>query len=348
MNDGMMPDFWASWTATPIVWALMAVASLAYVAGAIRIGHWPVSRTASWLLSMVLLVVSLNSGVAMFAHHLFWMHMVLHLLMITVIPLFLVLAQPIRLSASALGPRGGETVERIMTSTVIRFITAPMFTVPLYAAVLVLTHLTGFQQQMAEHMWIHHSELVLYLVSGYLLLLPLIGDELTGHDYSYAARFVTLLVAMGADTFVGVILMLTSYEIAPDFSASRAGWGAESVLNPSAMTDQSAAGAIMWWAGDGLMMCLLVFLAWEWIRAEGLGRGRQDSASRHLGKARPSFLESARRDALGTDSVDVDDDDAVLAAYNARLAAMHGQQPAGTEGGRRAGQDPHAEPHRDQ
>ncbi|WP_237421835.1 cytochrome c oxidase assembly protein [Gordonia sp. SID5947] len=327
MHDGMMPDFWTSWTATPIVWVLLAVATLAYAVGAIRVGHWPVSRSASWVLAMALFVVSLNSGVASFAHHLFWMHMVVHLLMITVIPLFLVLAQPIRLCSLALGARGGTAVERAMTSSAIRFITAPMFTVPLYTAVLVLTHLTGFQQQMSEHMWIHQSELVLYLVSGYLLLLPLVGDELTGHDYSYAARFVTLLVAMGADTFVGVILMLTSYEIAPAFSASRAGWGAESILNPSAMADQSAAGAIMWWAGDGLMMCLLVFLAWEWIRAEGLGRGRQDSAARHLGKVRPSFLESARRDALGTDSVDVDDDEAALAAYNARLAAMHGKPP---------------------
>lgn len=66
-------------------------------------------------------------------------------------------------------------------------------TVPLYAAVLVLTHLTGFQQAMATHMWIHDAELLLYLVSGYLLLLPLAGEELSVEPpWPYGLRLLVL------------------------------------------------------------------------------------------------------------------------------------------------------------
>ncbi|AZG46380.1 cytochrome c oxidase assembly protein [Gordonia insulae] len=324
MHHNTVPDVWSSWTATPLVWALLAIATLCYLLAVRRADHWPQVRTVCWFVAIAGFVVALNSGLATFAHHLFWAHMVVHLVMITVIPVFLVFAQPIRLATVALDRRGARRVERFMDSRAIRFVTAPYLTVPLYTAVLVLTHLTGFQQRMAEHMWIHDAELVLYLVSGYLMLLPLIGDELTGHDYTYLVRFATLLLSMGADTFVGVILMLTGYDLAPGFAQSRMGWPAHAILNPSAMNDQSAAGAIMWWAGDGLMMVLLVVLAWQWIRAEGLGRGRQVSAAEHLGTRRPSFLESARQDALGAESIRVDDDDAALAAYNARLAALNG------------------------
>lgn len=341
MDMSAQPSVWGTWTATPVVSTIMAIATVVYLYGVVRVRRagqgWPVSRTLSWFVAMVLLVISLNSSLAAFSHHLFWAHMIVHLLMIMLVPLFLVLAQPIRLASMAVGGSGEDRVERFMNSAVIRWLTSPVFTVPLYTAVLILTHLTGFQQAMFEHMWIHDAELVLYLVTGYLFLLPLVGDELTGHDYSYPVRFFALLISMGPDTLVGVTLMMTGYEIAPGLAQSRMSWPKGGILNPDAMADQSAAGAIMWFAGDGLMMCLLVVLAWEWIRADGLGRGRQKSAAELQGDRRPSYLEVARRSALGTGAAgmgetDFDDDDAALAAYNARLAALNNR--ASYPGGR--------------
>jgi putative membrane protein len=182
--------------------------------------------------------------------------------------------------------------------------------VPLYTAVLVLTHLTGFQQAMATHMWIHDAETALYLISGYLLFLPLLGTELTGRWLVYPLRFVVLALCMGPDTLVGVALMLGSRALAPAYAASHPGWG------PSALTDQRTAGAVMWVAGDGLMMLLMVITVLQWVRA---GEG-----DRGLGP----WLETIRRQATVGDvdtavaDLDVDDDEAALAAYNARLASL--------------------------
>ena len=158
-----------------------------------------------------------------------------------------------------------------------RFLTSPAFTVPLYTAVLVLTHLTGFQQAMATHMWIHDAETLLYLITGYLLFLPLVGSEATVRRIPYLIRFVILAATMGVDTLVGVVLMLTNQPLAPGFAAMHPGWG------PGALADQQTAGAVMWFGGDGLMMLLMIITAIEW--------GTSSQADQGLG----SWLEGIRR-----------------------------------------------------
>ena len=97
--------------------------------------------------------------------------MIVHLLLITVVPALMVWAQPIRLLHDAGGPGIGARIDHLRRRRPLRTLISPRVTVPLYAAVLVLTHLTGFQQAMSQHAWIHNAELVLYLVVGYLLLL---------------------------------------------------------------------------------------------------------------------------------------------------------------------------------
>jgi putative copper resistance protein D len=263
-----------------------------------------------------ILVLVVNSPLAIYSHHLFWVHMIVHLLLITVAPTLMVWAQPIRLLHNAVHPATRARLDRLRGSRPFHWLITPRFTVPLYAAVLVLTHLTGFQQAMSQHMWIHDGELALYLIAGYLLLLPLVGEELTTDPpMAPFLSFVIVAFCMGPDTLVGVMLMMTRTALAPAYAGSR-NWG------PSALLDQSMAGAIMWFAGDGLMMILMVIIGGRWIAH------RNDS-----GASLGPWLDRIRRQTtLGAHSdssidLDDDDDDAALAAYNARLAALHGQRP---------------------
>ncbi len=303
-----------TWTWSPIADLLIALAVTGYLALVIRhrrAGNtWPLRRSISWLAAATFLVLAVNSAVAVYGHQLFWVHMIGHLVLIMVIPAVAVWAQPIRLLHDAGGPRVRHVVDRVTQGRAFRALTWPGITVPIYAAVLVLTHLTGFQEAMAQHMWIHHGEVVLYLATGYLLLLPLLGGELTGRaPIASFLRFVVLAICMGPDTLVGVALMMTGSAIAPAYAASR-DWG------PTALADQSAAGAIMWFGGDGLMMGLMVVVAGQLVstgdRAASLG----------------PWLDRIRtQSTLGVDvdpSTNIDDDQAALDAYNARLAALNG------------------------
>lgn len=324
------PPSLGDWVATPVVWALMALGTVGYGWGVLRAHRagtgWPLARTGSWLLAMALLVFSLNSPITLLADSMFWAHMVVHLTLITVAPLFLVLAQPIRLAAAATGESGDRRIRRFLSYRVVRLFAGPALGLPIYAAVLIGTHLTGFQDLALREAWAQDLEYALYVGGGWLFMLPLVGDELCGPTRLGAPlRFASFLLAMGPDTLVGVTLMMSSYQIAPGYAASRAGWGMD------AMADQYLAGAIMWFGGDGLMMLLLLIVAWQWIRRDGIGEARNHGAT--MG----SWLDTARRASLMGEGAendgsarseddelsDVDDDDAALAAYNARLAELN-------------------------
>lgn len=308
------------WTASPVADLLLALAVVAYLVGVRRLhasgGHWPARRTAAGVAAVVLLVVSFNSALAVYAMSLFWAHMLVHLLLIMVVPVLVLWARPVQLLHEVSGERGRARVERVTRSRAVAVATNPLLAVPAYTATLVLTHLTGFQELMLSSTAVMDAESVLYLVVGYLTFASVVGSPLLRQHLSHPLKFVVLAVSMGADTLVGVVLMLTPTAIAPSYAASRLGWG------PSALADQGAAGAVMWFAGDGLMMVLMLIVAGQWASAapgeQGLGRWLDGIRSQQvLG----SDWES------GSDVDSEDDEDRALAAYNARLAAMHGRAP---------------------
>lgn len=272
---------------------------------------WSRWATVSWFAGVAVLLLSVHSSIEAYGHALLWLHMIQHLLLIMVVPILLIWGQPVRLWLDR-APRG----------RLVRWLTFPVLTVGLYTAVLVGTHLTGFQEAMATQPVVHHSEQIMYLVSGYLLFWPVAGSEASPWQVPHIVRFALLGLAMGADTLVGVALMLTSYPLAPDTALMRPGWG------PSLLADQNLAGAIMWVGGDVLMMLLMLAVVAQWSATGSRAR---------LG----DWLESARRQALagvgsasrGDDNMtvgvssDVDDDEEARQAYNRMLAALHRRSP---------------------
>ena len=320
MTSGGAPpdaaDVLTTWTWSPVADALIILAVVAYLSSTGRYrrrrrARWPVSRTVCWLIAAVFVAACVNSALAVYGRNLLWVHMIVHLLLITVVPALAVWAQPIRLLYGTAGPRLRSFVSHLGDSRMARWLITPWFTVPLYAVVLVGTHLTGFQQLVPYHMWLHDFEFVAYLISGYLLLLPIVGDELTALTVAPLLRIVVLMLSMCPDTLVGVVLMLTRTGSAPTYSVGPH-------LGPTGIADQTVAGGIMWWGGDGLMMILILVVAARWVRAES---GRGSDLGPWLDRVRQQTL-------LGTDTAaDVDEDDAALAAYNARLAALHGIAP---------------------
>ncbi|MDN5919291.1 MAG: cytochrome c oxidase assembly protein [Pseudonocardia sp.] len=307
-----------TWTFAPVGDALILLGVLAYAYGVRRVhtggGAWPVTRSAAGAGAVVGLVVALNSAMAVYGHALFWVHMIQHLILIMVVPVLLVWAQPIRLAHDAGAARA---VDAALRNPAVRFVTHPVVALALYTAVLVLTHLTAFQARMPTTPWMHEFELVAYLISGYLFFLPLAGDERAPWDVPYMLRLAVLAVGMGADTLVGIALMLTGHPIA-DFSTMRGPWG----LN--ALADQHTAGGIMWALGDGLMMLLMIVVGVRW----GLARPERQTMGPWLEGARTrALLDDPEADTdADTDrsGQGVDDDEDALARYNARLAALHG------------------------
>jgi putative copper resistance protein D len=180
-----------------------------------------------------------------------------------------------------------------------------------YGATIIGTHLTGFMDAMAQHEWLMNGELVLYVVAGYLFLQPILGDEPTKPNPSYLSRIGLLVVGMVPDTIVGIVLLQTNNDPFPRMSAMHPDWA------PQPLHDVNIAGALMWAAGDGLMMAIAIGLVISVITSPQR-RARMTGA----------WLEGVRRSNLiehageGAESITDADSDEAHDAYNRMLARL--------------------------
>jgi putative copper resistance protein D len=311
----------SSWTLSPVTDLLVLAGTAGYfwLAFGPRSGdppRWPPRRTSSWCAAMVVLLIAVGSPLASYAEVLFWVHMVQHLLLIMLVPVLLVWAQPVALFGSARGNRAAGPPGRAIVGGLARWAGWPPAGLAIYTAVVVLAHLTGFQQLSLAHGWIRDIELTVFLLSGWLYFAPLVGGGRTSGALPFLFRFVLLAAGMGADTLAGVVLMLTGKPLAPGYATAHPGWG------PSALADQELAGAIMWFGGDLLMMLLVIMVAVLWSRAgddrQGFGEWLEGARRRALAGEEPDFDFGP-----GSADSDIDEDQRALDAYNARLAALH-------------------------
>jgi len=266
-------------------------------------------RVASFVTGVVLLWVTVSSAIGAYAMALFWMHMVMHLLLIMVVPALLVLGHPLTVLAEG----GPPVVGRVLRSRATWLLTHQVTGVVVYTVVIVGTHLTGFMDAMARHGWLMWGEQILYVVAGWLLLTPLIGEESVRANPPYLLRILVLVAAMIPDTIVGIVLLQAGTVPFPVLMGRRPSWALD------ALSDVHTAGGLMWAGGDGLMMFIAVGLMISVITSPG----------RRL-KMTGAWLDGARRAALAAHSggsddaaADVDpDSDEAHDAYNRMLAQL--------------------------
>jgi len=294
---------WDMPVATAVV---LGLAAACYAWAASRVRRWPLGASASFAAALVVAAFALGGGVNAYSGVLFSMHMVQHLLLIMVVPAFLVLGRPLELLRRTLPERGRAVAGGIARSRVVSVLTNPVLAFVFYTGVVVGTHLTPFQQNALLQPGLHVLEELLYLASGYLLLLLVLGGEPLRRTLSHLMRVVVLLAGMVVDTIVGLTLMMTPSEPFPAYGRLGRAWG------PSLIDDLHLGGAIMWVGGDVLMAALAIVVITQWVNSPTSGND--------LGP----WLEAARRSAVGASegTDDIDDDEDALDAYNAMLSRL--------------------------
>ena len=254
MGDEVLPPFSLAevvtrWQFAPIITAFAVVAAGLYLWGVLRVRRrhparpWPLYRTALFLGGLAIVVIATESGIGSYDDVLFWDHMVQHLLLLMVAPPLLVVGQPATLLLHASRNPLHTWAKRVLRSRVLAAITWPPFGVALYVGVIVGTHLTGFMNLVETNSAVHDAEHALYLISGYLYFLPLIGREPIRWKVSYPSRIFLLFIAMPVDAFTGLVLGSESRNPFPGLADNRPGWA------PSPLSDVHIGGAVMWVGG---------------------------------------------------------------------------------------------------
>ena len=315
-------EFFGTWSLSPGWLVAVVLIGALYLAGrglagpATSVPRW---RVASFLTGLGLLWVVVASAIGGYAMSLAWMHMVLHLTLIMVVPTLLVLGHPLTVLVESFREQGQARTRRVLRSLPFAALFSPAFGLLVYTVVIVGTHLTSFMDHMARHESLMVGEQVVYVAAGWLFLLPLVGDEPIRSDLPYLGRIALLVVGMVPDTIVGIVMLQAGHDLYPVYSSMRPAWA----LDP--VSDIQTAGGLMWAGGDGGMMFIAVGLVIAVVTSpakrgrmtgtflEGVRRQTLVEHVSHAGAEGPATVEGSELDPDG---------DEALAAYNRMLARL--------------------------
>ncbi|MFI7580262.1 cytochrome c oxidase assembly protein [Kocuria kalidii] len=261
------------WLAVCVFLAVVYLWAFARVRG--RRDSWSVLRTLSWLTGLGVLFYITSGGFAVYGRVLFSAHMVEHMVLTMVVPIFLVLGAPVTLLLKALesrpdgtrGPR--EWILRLVHSGFSKVVTHPIFAAVNFAGSIVVFYFTPLFHFTLHYHVGHVLMVVHFLITGYLFMLVLIGTDPIPYRPGHMMRLVLLLATMVYHAFVGVALMGSDTLLqASWFGNTGRDWG------PSAIEDQQLGGALMWGIGEFPTVVVAVVVAIMWA-IEGTRENRR-------------------------------------------------------------------------
>jgi putative membrane protein len=243
---------------------LLAVA-IAYLAGVYRLerrgDRWPVSRTLSFLVPGLGGLASVTlTGIEAYDRTLLSVHMVQHMVLSMVAPIFLALGAPVTLALRTLPRRGRRTVMAVLHSRLAKVWTFPLVAYGLFVVTPFALYFTGLYRLTLENEWVHQLVHVHFIAVGCLFFWPLLGiDPLPGR-WPYPGRALLMFLSTPFHTVLGLTIMQSTELLGGDWYPSLGlSW-----TDPAA--DQRLAGGILWAAGELVSVTMLVVLVVQWMR----------------------------------------------------------------------------------
>ena len=297
------------WSGNGVGLAIVAIGTALYLRGVWAMRRrgdaWPVGRTISWLVGMVVIAWATFGGLGEYSHVLFSAHMASHMLLSMVAPIFLILGAPMTLALRTLpGPRQpGEVSPRAMLLSFLhsRFsqvVTHPIFGPVLFVGSLYGLYFTGIFETLMGNHWGHAIMEIHFLTVGLLFYYVLIGIDPSPRSIAPIARFGMLLVTVPFHAFFAIAVMSSNTVFALDYWKSL-----DRPYRTDLLADQYLGGGMAWAMGEIPLVLVMVAILFQWFRTD-------------------------TREAKRFDRAEERNEDAALEAYNARLRdlADHGKR----------------------
>jgi cytochrome c oxidase assembly factor CtaG/putative copper export protein len=287
--------------------AALVLILLLYLKG-VRILHrrgdkWPLGRLVSFVVGILIINYAINGAIGVYAHFGFSYHMIEHMILGMIAPIFLVLSAPITLALRTL-PQGRDNQEegprniliRFLHSKYAKFITNPVVALMIFDGSLFVLYFTGlFGTLMGSHLG-HVFMNLHFVLAGVLFFHVIVGVDPNPNRPPNVVRMVILFAAMSIHAFFSIALMSATTLMDGGYYTS--------IGNPlqlDLLEDQYKGGAIGWAMGEIPILIALTAAFIQWMREDRKETERIDR-------------NAARASAMG------ESDD--LAKYNQYLAEL--------------------------
>jgi len=292
------------WNPEWFMLTISLVAAALYSFGVIRIKQnqirWSTLRTISFMIGVGLVIWTTNAGISMYSKVSFEYHMIQHMTLSMIAPIFIVIGTPITLALRAL-PAQKTTDHRSIREWILALLhsgysklnTHPLMVLAIFTFGLYGLYFTPlFATLMASHTGHIFMELH-FLISGLLFSYVVIGSDPSPRNVPYWARLMIVLVGLSLHAFFAIAIMQSGEPIGADWYIQ-----VQPPWVPDLLTDTRAGGSIAWALGEIPTFSLLVIVAVMWSRDDTRLAKQLDRAADR-------------------------DGDADLKAYNAQLGALN-------------------------
>ncbi|MBQ1001466.1 cytochrome c oxidase assembly protein [Streptomyces nigra] len=291
-----------AWSTDPFFLIACLVGLGLYAWGVVRLRRrgdaWPVTRTVSYVVGVLTVLLVMCTGLNDYGMVMFSVHMVQHMVISMLSPILILLGAPVTLALRALPPaaRGSkgprELLLALLHSRYMRIVTHPAFTIPIFVASLYALYFTPLFDTLMGSKTGHTAMMVHFLAVGVVFFWPIIGVDPGPHRPGHLMRMLELFAGMPFHAFFGIALMMGSVPMVETFKNPPASLGID------ALSDQGAAGGIAWAFSEIPSVLVLIALLFQWYRSEQRQARRKDRAADR-------------------------DGDKELEAYNAYLASLN-------------------------
>jgi putative copper resistance protein D len=245
---------------------LLVAAAAGYLYGVLRLRRrgvrWPVQRSIAFLGPGLGGIAAVTvSGLAAYDTVLLSAHMLQHMVLSMVAPIFLALGAPVTLALRTMPLRPRRVLLTLLHTGPVKVLTFPLVAFVIFVASPFVLYFTGLYRLSLENGLVHEWVHVHFILTGCLFFWPLIGlDPLPGR-WPYPGRVLLMLLMVPFHTVLGLTIMQSVVLLGGDWYPSLGlGW-----TDPAA--DQQLAGGILWTGGELVSVTVLAVLVAQWIRA---------------------------------------------------------------------------------
>ena len=283
-DAGNLPDLppfsfsaiFTEWGIDPVLLVLSVWVAGLYLVGVwllhSRGDKWPIGRTISFVgLGMGSFYLATSSGLAAYDTVLLSAHMVQHMILSMLTPLFLALGAPITLMLRTLPARPRAWLLALLHSRVAKVLSFPPLTFALFVISPWALYFTGWYDASLRSAAVHELMHLHLVVVGSLFFWPLLGADPVPGRVVYPFRVLLVFLTLPFHAFLGVTIMSMHNLIA-------GGWyrSLDLAWLPDPLADQNLAGSILWGSGDLVGLVIFGVLFVQWVRSSMREATRED------------------------------------------------------------------------
>lgn len=223
--------------------------------------NWPIGRTVSFVLfGNGTLFIATQGPLAYLDTTFLSTHMVQHMLLSMIAPIFLALGAPVTLLLRVTKGKVRKAIASILHSRFVKVLSFPLFAGFIYIINPWLLYFTGYYEATLTNSLLHNFNHLHFIMVGSIWTWALIGIDPMPR-MGFGLRLFSIFVTLPFHAFLGLTIMGQSDGIARAYYESlNLEWG------PGVLADQQIAGGLLWAAGDVIGLLLFLALAIQWSK----------------------------------------------------------------------------------